>query len=443
MAGLLDFIAGDSVTQDESGQTESQRRLPIWAGLIKAGLLAHAGGGYLMPEDRAKYYAEAGGALAGIPNDMMQAAQGAAQNKLKAQQISEGKQKLVDRDQVRAMANTPEVQAALAKASGPDKLAIIMALKTGDIHALTTAVGNLDKSGLNADRLQLATDKFNFAKEQKDKQTGGMAGTGERQQLYTWLMSEPPDSQKYALAHNYFGKEQRYVENGQTVVQPPMDLEGLGYGKPTWRGPAAAPPASPAPAPGQTTTLPNGNTLETSADGKTVTETDPKSGTQTIRQEGQPPKTVAAKPPDHQEVAKFHTAEAEGKAIIEGLENFRRLSRNASPVDRAKSVAGFSTGLNTSYGITTMLAKGEALFNLGVLNGQDLEVLRRILPDPSTFKGTLSDADEAIDQVTKLINFRLKIKEQQIYPRGRPTTPQAGGGPKADKVWNPATQSFD
>jgi hypothetical protein len=47
MAGLLDALgsySGDDTTKDQYGQTQADRRQPIWSGLLSAGLLAVAGG---------------------------------------------------------------------------------------------------------------------------------------------------------------------------------------------------------------------------------------------------------------------------------------------------------------------------------------------------------------------------------------------------------------
>jgi hypothetical protein len=90
---------------------------------------------------------------------------------------------------------------------------------------------------------------------------------------------------------------------------------------------------------------------------------------------------------------------------------------------------GMTTKANTAYNVAALLAKGEALFNLGVLNGPDLEVIRRTLPDPSTFKGASADKaaiDEAVGQVSALLKARLAAKEKQIGMAQPGATPKGG-----------------
>jgi hypothetical protein len=78
---------------------------------------------------------------------------------------------------------------------------------------------------------------------------------------------------------------------------------------------------------------------------------------------------------------------------------------------------GFNTPLNTSWNSAALLAKGESLFNLGVLNGPDLEILRRALPDPSTFKGATTSAEgmkASVDKIIDLVQTRIAAKERQV-----------------------------
>lgn len=130
--------------------------------------------------------------------------------------------------------------------------------------------------------------------------------------------------------------------------------------------------------------------------------------------------------PSRQEVEKLQVARAEAATIVSALEDFRREFENTGTFGAIKSVAGATTPVNTAYNAAALLAKGEQLFNLGVLNGPDLDVIRRTLPDPSTIKGaTTSNADmsAAVNKVIDLLQTRLAARERQL---GLPVTDVRG-----------------
>jgi len=136
----------------------------------------------------------------------------------------------------------------------------------------------------------------------------------------------------------------------------------------------------------------------------------------------------APKGPSATEMAKLRDMEAEGGSIIEALNDFKKEYKAAGLGDRVKSAFGVTTSLNTSYNVAALLAKGEALFNLGVLNGPDLDLIRRTIPDPSTVKaGTVSaeDMEKSVDKVASLIKTRLDQKKKSL---GIASTPAAPGG---------------
>lgn len=132
MVGLLDRIFGDDTTKDDMGQTEADRRAPIWGDLIKAGLLAVAGGGNLMPSERARYYAAAGGALGDIPSDVMGARSQAAQNTLRQQQIQAQKQTLAQTQAAQNYIRTPEFLQSLQGLTPAEQAIAMGAAMKGD-----------------------------------------------------------------------------------------------------------------------------------------------------------------------------------------------------------------------------------------------------------------------------------------------------------------------
>lgn len=109
----------------------------------------------------------------------------------------------------------------------------------------------------------------------------------------------------------------------------------------------------------------------------------------------------------------FSTARDEAAVIVNALQDFKEASASAGLGQTAASAAGRSTPLNTAYNKAALMAKGEQLFNLGVLNGPDLDIIRRTLPDPSTLTGATAsqkDVNAAVQQVIDLIQDRVNTK---------------------------------
>ncbi len=245
MAGLLDGLgglSGDDTVKDQFGQTQADRRDPLWAGLIRAGLLGVAGGSNIMPEQRAAYLAQAGGAIADIPNQMLANKSAAAQQMLRGQQLDEGKRKIADRDRIRAMMQNPEMAQIVANAKGADKIAIQAAIETGDIGALNTAIGNLDKSGINAQKLDNATERLKLAQDAAAQKAGRYKGTNERLQHLDNLKHEDPNTFEYWAAWDFLTKDQKAPDGS---IVPKTDLEAAGFKPPTYVPGGGKPPPKP------------------------------------------------------------------------------------------------------------------------------------------------------------------------------------------------------
>jgi hypothetical protein len=226
----------------------------------------------------------------------------------------------------------------------------------------------------------------------------------------------------YAQAYAHFAAPRTTVdENNRPVtiqpnvshIPPPTFAAGgaapqtppAGSAQPS---PAPSAPSAPAqPGGAQTTQLPGGQAVTVGA-------------------------PLAPRAPGQTEMAKFRDMQAEGATITNALNEFLTALKGASTMDRAKSMTGANTPLNTSFNKAALLAKGEALFNLGVLNGPDLDIIRRTLPDPSSWKsGMVSDADaeKSVKQVIGLINDRLAQKAKVLGIE----LPKGEGGATPDK----------
>jgi hypothetical protein len=117
--------------------------------------------------------------------------------------------------------------------------------------------------------------------------------------------------------------------------------------------------------------------------------------------------------PDRQ---KLETATTDAAVLLNALNGYAEAFGNADLGERGKSIMGINTPVNTAYSNAALMAKGEALYQLGVLNGPDLDIIRRTLPDPSTFKGQaagVEGAKAAVGQITKLIQDRITSHYQQ------------------------------
>lgn len=119
--------------------------------------------------------------------------------------------------------------------------------------------------------------------------------------------------------------------------------------------------------------------------------------------------------------AKMDVIITEASTLSNALDDYVDAVAKAGPGERALSVAGVSTPSNTAYNNAALLAKGEQLYNLGVLNGPDLAILQKTLADPSTFKGQAAGpeaAKAAADSVRRLIQDRVNLmrKQQGLAP---------------------------
>lgn len=249
--------------------------------------------------------------------------------------------------------------------------------------------------------------------ERKAPKEGGgpFAGTSMDAQAMNMLLTGDPASPQYALAYSHLSKPRTTIdEQGRAITVQPMDLSAVRKPASSAGAPAAAPAGAPVPDGTTTQAIPGGGSVSVS-----------------------PP--VAPKGPTAKELADLRTARIEAKKMTDALEDFRKQFTDATVGDRAKSLAGTTTPLNTSYNVAALLAKGEQLFNLGVLNGPDLEIIRRTLPDPSTFRGAATgtaDMSAAVDKVIAVLNGALAERERQLggttaSPANAPKPPPQGG----------------
>lgn len=248
------------------------------------------------------------------------------------------------------------------------------------------------------------TQARTLAEAKRKAESGGpFAGTGMDAQSMNILLTGDPASPEYALAYSHLSKPRTTIDDqGRPVTIQPMDLSAV-------RKPAAVAGAPAAPAGGTTTALPGGGTV-------TVGD------------------SVAPKGPSAPEMAKLRNARAEAEKITAAANDFKAEWAKASPLDRARALSGANTPLNAAYNNFALLAKGDALFQLGVLNGPDLEIIRRTIPDPSTGKSTMTteaDVTSSVDKVLNILNTGISATEKQLGiapPATQQPAPESGGG---------------
>jgi len=126
---------------------------------------------------------------------------------------------------------------------------------------------------------------------------------------------------------------------------------------------------------------------------------------------------------------KVAQAEVGAAGVLYGLDKFEAAIREAPEGAQMEAFFGGLTPagqkINTAWTNAALLAKGEELYNLGVLSGPDLDIIQKALPDPSTKGGAIKNKDTyytAINEVRDLLNKRLDAS-RKAYGDG--TSPQA------------------
>ena len=262
-------------------------------------------------------------------------------------------------------------------------------------------------------------------------ETGAFAGTGMDQQAANTLLAIGPKIQngtateaeraQYALAYEH-------VSAGR-VMPIPDPTDPTGQRTMLGRVPGAVPPNFPPPD-GMAPPNGGGQPAPAAAPGAPGMPA-PIPGTQA------PTSTPADR-------SKLKAAETEATSIISSLDEFIKTRKNAGVGERAASLV-FPTELNTTFNAAALMAKGEALFNLGVLNGPDLDIIRRTMADPATFGGAMASqttVEKQIGVIKRLIQTRLDAAREQFggvkKPEGGAAGSSASASPNAETPYDPA-----
>ena len=220
------------------------------------------------------------------------------------------------------------------------------------------------------------------------------SGNAEFAQLGNMLLKGDPSSPEYLAAYN-LAKRPRVTTDasGQSVTETP-DMSG--YRLPIARG----------------------------------TGMGPAGGVQA----GSVPGALPGTPADR---SKLKAMEAGAEPLLDTLAEFAETVKMAKPEDWASAFAGGTTEggrkLTSGWTNASLMAKGEELYNLGVLAKEDLVVLQNSLPNPSTLTGAATSKEAYITAITameNLINRRLRAARRQYGDPNSPATPPRSSGGK-------------
>lgn len=270
--------------------------------------------------------------------------------------------------------------------------------------------------------------RMGTAPKQPGESSGPFAGTGMEQQAANTLLqigpaiangtATPEQRNQYALAYGH-------IEQGKVSMVPDPN-DPTGQRQVMARIPGVVPPQFPRPDSGQTPQGGQPQAAPTQPGAVVPGAPQPIPGTQTS--------TISAG-----DRTTLRKAETEAASIISSLDRFIDTRAKAGLGDRAVSMIGIPTELNTTFNAAALMAKGEALFNLGVLNGPDLDIIRRTLADPATVGGAMASQDTVKKQVgviKDLIQSRLDAARKNF---GGQAAPEPEKAPTTTLRFNPET----
>ncbi len=216
-------------------------------------------------------------------------------------------------------------------------------------------------------------------------------GTSMDAQTYNILATGDPSSKAYEIAYKIAAQPKTQVAADGTIVTVKPDLS------------AFVKPAPKLDARGNAPIVPQEATAP-----------------QTVSLDGTEITTIQGNRPSSTDKSTLKEVKSGAETIKAELGKFAKAIDSASDADFASAaVGGVTEGGQKLTGLwttTALSAKGKALLDLGVLNGPDLEVMQRMLPNPSSLTGGVSSKaayKQAIKNVESFIDDRVKAYEAQ------------------------------
>ncbi len=333
----------------------------FWGALLQTGMGLMAAGSPVSDAQRAQLLMQSAQPFAnmGAMNQaMMQSASREKLNMAAAQRLAQQDQATAE---IRKMADDPAFQEQLAGLNPAQRALVTASIKKGDIAPALSMM-------------------------KKVPADGPFTGTSMDAQARNIVLQGDPTSPQYAAAYAHLSEAKTTFDpaTGRPVTISP----DMRWARPPAGMQGSAPQANGQP--GVVTTLPNGQSV-TFVDG-------PNRATK-------------------EDLQKYKQAQIEADTLLGALDDYRKTFSGASNTQRLESITGVNTPLNTSYNNAALLAKGEVLYNLGVLNGPDLDIIRRTLADPSTFKSlavSSEDVNESIGKIETIIKRGLAKRAEVI-----------------------------
>jgi hypothetical protein len=198
--------------------------------------------------------------------------------------------------------------------------------------------------------------------------TAPFEGTGMTAQAYNILLNPAKrGTPEYQAALAYAGQPKTQVQADGSIVTIKPDLSWVNQGGQPTGQPMGQPITGQSPAGNPNVTITEGG-LATAAD-----------------------------------KSKLKQAEVEAKGLLSALDSFGAAIDGATNADFLSALGGGvtegGTKLNNAWTNAALLAKGEALYNLGVLSGPDLSIIQKALADPSTIRGSVTTKEAYKEQI--------------------------------------------
>ena len=310
------------------------------------------------------------------------------------------------------------------------------------IAFLTGAVGNYQLADVAKQQRTKETELEAAAKAEAERAAsqpqGLFEGTSMDAQVYNTLATADPSSKAYQIAYNIASQPKTQVDAQGNIVTVRPNMSA--FQQALLNNPNVPNETIPTelPAPPQMPTTPDAVTVPnldqtpidaneamydvpvgTVIDGQTQpTVID---DMETFNIGGSEITTVRGNRPSAPDKSKMKEMRAGSQTIMAELDKFERAVKGADPRDFIFAATGGQTEgaqkLTGAWTTTALMSKGEALLNLGVLNGPDLQVIQGMLPNPATVTGAMASKKayaQAIKNVKSLINDRVAAYEAQF-----------------------------
>ena len=224
--------------------------------------------------------------------------------------------------------------------------------------------------------------KNNLTGEVKKNPLGEVAGgpyegTGLPAQNNNILLKGDPSSPLYAAAYNQAAQEKRYFDPASGVLVWSQKPDMTAFRKPTFAG-HVVPPNS------------TGASNATTAASAAPTAAPP---------------PIRIRPEDQKSLNVRLASAAE---LVSSLQDYAKAYKAAGVGGKVMANIGLPSELASAWTNAAMMAKGEELFKLGVLAGEDMDLVRNVLPDPTTIRGAMA-SDETIDGVVQQLVNQVQV----------------------------------